>query len=72
MVVNFGKNVQKGGRGGVIANPKNFIANLCKLAHIYELSEAKSVTKKGRQFLIDARVDWIDGLIERTIHIPFN
>ena len=64
--------------GWVISNPKNFIAKLRKLAHIYELSEAKSVTKKGRKFLIDARVDWIDGLIERTIgliertiHIPF-
>ena len=63
--------ISKKGEGGVIANPKNFIANLRKLAHIYELSEAKSVTKKGRKFLIDARVDWIDGLIERTIHIPF-
>ena len=62
---------KRGGGGGVISNPKNFIANLRKLAHIYELSEAKSVTKKGRKFLKDAGVDWIDGLIERTIHIPF-
>ena len=42
LVVNFGKNVQKGGRGGVISNPKNFIANLRKLAHIYELSQKKA------------------------------
>ena len=48
-----------------------YAPNLRKSAHIYELSEAKSVTKKGRKFLIDARVDWIDGLVERTIHIPF-
>ena len=63
--------MSKKGGGGVISNPKNFIANLRKSAHIYKLSEAKSVTKKGRKFLIDARVDWIYGLIERTIHIPF-
>ena len=36
LVVNFGKNVQKGGKGGVISNPKNVIANLRKLTHIYE------------------------------------
>ena len=41
LVVNFGKNVQKGG-GGFISNPKKFIANLRKLAHIYELSQKKS------------------------------
>ena len=43
LVVNFGKNVQKGGEGGgVISNPKNFIANLRKLTHIYELSQKKA------------------------------
>ena len=41
LVVNFGKNVQKGGEG-VISNPKNFIANLRKLTHIYELSQKKA------------------------------
>ena len=34
------KNVQKG--GGVISNPKNFIANLRKLTHIYKLSQKKA------------------------------
>ena len=34
-VVNFGKNIQKGGRGGVIANPKNLIANLRILTIFY-------------------------------------
>ena len=29
-------------RGGVVSNPKNFIANLRKLAHIYELSQKKA------------------------------
>ena len=42
LVVNFGKNVQKGGRGGVISNPKNFIANLRKLTHIYKFSQKKA------------------------------
>ena len=42
LVVNFGENVQKGGEGGgVISNPKNFIANLRKLTHIYKLSQKK-------------------------------
>ena len=27
---------------GVVSNPKNFIANLRKLAHIYELSQKKA------------------------------
>ena len=47
LVVNFGKNVQKGGRGGVIANPKNFIANF---SHTYEFSGKKRnvISKKGR------------------------
>ena len=37
LVVNFGKNVQKGGKGeGVIPNPKNVIANLRKLMQIYK------------------------------------
>ena len=43
LVVNFGKNVQKGGRGGgVISNPKKFIANLRKLTNIYEFSQKKA------------------------------
>ena len=29
-------------RGGVVSNPKNFIANLRNLAHIYELSQKKA------------------------------
>ena len=33
---------KKGGRGGVISNPKNFIANLRKLTHIYKLSQKKA------------------------------
>ena len=33
---------KRGGGGGVISNPKNFIANLRKLTHIYELSQKKS------------------------------
>ena len=33
---------KRGGGGGVISNPKNFIANLRKLAHIYELSQKKA------------------------------
>ena len=41
MVVNFGQNVQKGG-GGFISNPKNFIANLRKLTHIYKFSQKKA------------------------------
>ena len=34
---------KRGGEGGgVISNPKNFIANLRKLTHIYELSQKKA------------------------------
>ena len=43
---------KKGGRGGVISNPKNFIANLRKLTHIYELSQKKKrnvISKKGQE-----------------------
>ena len=38
---------EKGGRGGVIANPKNFIA---KFTHTYEFSGKKRnvISKKGR------------------------
>ena len=32
---------KKGGGGGVISNPKNFIAHLRKLTHIYEFSQKK-------------------------------
>ena len=38
-------------RGGVVSNPKNFIANLRNLAHIYELSQKKKrnvISKKWR------------------------
>ena len=65
LVVNFGKNVQKGGRG-VISNPKNFIANLRKLAHIYELLPKKAqcnfqkVTGGGQGRL---------GILQKNIHI---
>ena len=38
LVVNFGKNVQKGG-GGVISNPKKIIANFCKLTYTYEKAQ---------------------------------
>ena len=31
-----------GGEGGVISNPKNFIANLRKLTHIYKFSQKKA------------------------------
>ena len=34
---------KKGGEGGgVISNPKNFIANLRKLTHIYKFSQKKA------------------------------
>ena len=33
---------KKGGRGGVIFNPKNVIANLRKLTHICEFSQKKA------------------------------
>ena len=52
LVVNFGKNVQKGGEGGgVISNPKNFIANLRKLTHICEFLQKKkrNVISKNRE-----------------------
>ena len=41
-----------GERGRVIANPKNFIANLRKLTHIYELSQKKRnvISKRSRPF----------------------
>ena len=48
LVVNFGKNVQKGGRGGGgIANPKNFIANLRILTNFLE-KKRNVISKKGR------------------------
>ena len=48
LVLNFGKNVHKEGeRGGVIANPKNVIANF---SHTCEFSGKKRnvISKKGR------------------------
>ena len=41
--------MSKKGGGGVISNPKYFIANLRKLTHIYELSQKKrnEISKNG-------------------------
>ena len=44
----FWKNVQKGGRGGVIANPKNPIANLRILKNFLE-KKRNVISKKGRE-----------------------
>ena len=53
--------------GGVIANPKNFIANSCKLAHIYELSQKKRnvISKKGQGGGGKGRLDFF----QKSIHI---
>ena len=50
LVVNFGKNVQKGGEGGHLQS-KKFIANLRKLTHIYEFLQ-----KQDRNLSYDALV----------------
>ena len=47
LVKNFAKNVQKGGRGGVIANPKTFIANLC-MSYEFSGKKCNVISKKGR------------------------
>ena len=59
---------KKGGRGGgVISNPKNFIANLRKLAHIYELSQKKVIGwgGQGRFGILQGRL----GILQKNIHI---
>ena len=61
-------------RGGVVSNPKNFIANLRKLAHIYEHSQKKAQCNfqkvtgwggQGRLGILQGRL----GILQKNIHI---
>ena len=63
----FWKKCPKRGEGGVISNPKNFIANLRKLAHIYELMQKKAqgnfqkvTTLRQKQYFKNLQNTWGD------------
>ena len=58
---------KRGGGGGVISNPKNFIANLRKLAHIYELSQKKA--QCNFQKVPGGEGQGRLGILQKNIHI---
>ena len=63
---------QNGWGGGVISDQKNFIANLCKLAHIYEFSPKNAIKNpkigKGGRRGVKGRLDFFQRNIHFGVH----